>query len=107
MPGFLQWSKEMNAFFSRLEVQPTHVLTSDGDGQWTKPGEAKVVVVLSNIKLTVRESGLDMERPLAQVFKVDLEEGVITEIRPFFWDVTGFNEALERKKPMVRNGSEV
>jgi ketosteroid isomerase-like protein len=81
--GFLAWGKEMSSYFDHVDVKPTKVL-EDGDD----------VVVLSTLHLRVRKTGKDLIGPFAQHVKVDRVEGKIVEMRPFYWDVRGLNEAL-------------
>lgn len=94
MDGFLAWGKEMNGYMSKVDVQTTHILSSDADGQWKRDGAVDVAVVLSTVNYTVRATGEDFSFPLAQVCKVDLQKGVIKEIRPYYWDVRNFNRKL-------------
>jgi len=54
------------------------------------------VVVLSDLYLRVRRTGEELSMPFAQHVKVDREKGVIVEMRPFYWDVRGLNEAVNR-----------
>lgn len=75
----------MSALFSALEVTEPKVFELEG---------ASEVVVTSVLKLTVRKSGEALELPLAQGVGVDRREGVITWIRPFYWDVRGLKEAV-------------
>lgn len=83
--AFLKWSQEMASRFDKVDVSDSKVLESGDD-----------VVVLSTLKLKVRGSGEAVENPFVQKVTVDREEGVITEIRPFYWDVAGLNAALQR-----------
>lgn len=84
--GFLMWGKEMMSHFSRVDVQSPKVM-GDGDD----------VVVLSTLNLTVRSTGKEWAKPFVQHVKVDLTKGKIVEMRPFYWDVKGLNEALAEK----------
>jgi len=52
------------------------------------------VVVLSTLKLTGRATGKEWEQPLSQTVKVDREREVITEMRPFYWNVAGLREVI-------------
>jgi uncharacterized protein len=79
--GFLDWGKQMNAIFSKADVEDPEVLE----------GENKVVV-LSTVHFTVRRTGESFSRPLVQVAKVDTDKGVITEMRPVYWDVGGIKK---------------
>ncbi|KAF2239341.1 hypothetical protein EV356DRAFT_502372 [Viridothelium virens] len=83
--GFRKWAEEMSRYFDIVDVQNPQVL-ENGD----------LVVVVSNLKLRVRESQQEWENPFTQVIKVDRQKGVITEIRPFYWDLKGLNAVLRR-----------
>jgi hypothetical protein len=81
--GFLEWARQMNELFSGVDVQDPEVLE----------GENKAVV-LSTVQFTVRRTGEVLRRPLVQIVKVDRERGVITEMKPVYWDVEGLKKAL-------------
>lgn len=81
--GFLDWARQMNELFSGVDVQDPEVLE----------GEDKAVV-LSTAYFTVRRTGEILKRPLVQIIKVDRKRGVITEMKPFYWDVEGLKRAL-------------
>jgi hypothetical protein len=83
--GFLAWGKEMGNCFDQVGVEPNKIL-EDGDD----------VVVLSTLNLRVRKTGEVLSGPFAQHVKVDREQGKIVEMRPFYWNVQGLNEALKR-----------
>lgn len=70
--GFMRWSEELASRFDKVDVAEPKVL-----------GGGDVVVVLSTLKLRVRKTGQEVANPFCQQVKVDREEGVITEIRPF------------------------
>ncbi|CAK3898328.1 Hypothetical predicted protein [Lecanosticta acicola] len=84
--GFLKWSETMASYFNRLEVT---------DPQIFEQKDSDAVLVYSTLKLRVKKNGKEWARPLAQFVRVDRVRGVITEIRPFYWDVKGLKEALE------------
>lgn len=86
--GFLEWSEAMSSYFSELEVLEPKVFEREG---------ADEVVVLSTLKLKTRSTGKAWVAPLAQAVKVDREKGLITMIRPFYWDVKGLNEVLGKQ----------
>ena len=83
--GFQKWSKEMAGFFSHLVVADPQVFEKDG---------ANDVVVVSRLELKTREGGKEWAAPLTQVVGVDREKGVITSIRPFYWNVAGLKKLL-------------
>jgi len=83
--GFQEWSKAMATCFDAMEVSGLEILDNGNE-----------VVVLSTLKIRVRKSGEELIDPLIQWMKVDREAGLIKEIRPFYWNVRGLNEALGR-----------
>ncbi|KAK4508591.1 hypothetical protein PRZ48_002330 [Zasmidium cellare] len=85
--GFKDWSDDMASYFDRLEVVDPQVFEKSGSDS---------VVVSSTLKLRVRKNGVELVGPLLQAMKVDREKGLLTEIRPFYWDVKGLNEALQK-----------
>lgn len=86
--GFKQLFEKMSGYFSSLDVLEPKVFES------ADATKADQVVVLSTLKVTMRESGKSWIGPLAQSVTVDREKGWITEIRTFFWNVAGLNQAL-------------
>lgn len=85
LQGLQEWSSKMASYFDVLEVQKPQVYEREGSDS---------VVSVSNLHLRVRETGQVLDFPLCQVIKVDLDKGQILEIRPFYWDVQGLNEAV-------------
>ena len=85
--GFLKWTEEMSSRFSTLDVKDPQVFEKEGSDQ---------VMVSSTLELTVRKTGQKWIAPMCQTVRVDREKGWITEIRPFYWNVKGLNEALGR-----------
>lgn len=83
--GFLKWSEAMATCFDRMEVSERQVLHNGNE-----------VVVTSTLRMRVRKSGEEVLGPLIQWIKVDRDAGTIKEIRPFYWNVRGINEALGR-----------
>ena len=83
--GFQKWSSEMASLFSKLVVAEPKVYEREG---------ADEVIVISRLELTSRDTGRDIELPLAQVMGVDRKAGVITSMRPFYWDVDGLKKAI-------------
>lgn len=75
----------MASLFSKLIVAEPKVYEREG---------ADEVVVISRLELTSRDTGKDIELPLAQVMGVDRKVGVITSMRPFYWDVDGLKKAI-------------
>ncbi|KAF2171962.1 hypothetical protein M409DRAFT_18193 [Zasmidium cellare ATCC 36951] len=85
--GFKKWSDDMASYFDRLEVIDPQVFEKSGSDS---------VVVSSTLKLRVRKNGVELVGPLLQAMKVDREKGLLTEIRPFYWNVKGLNEAVQK-----------
>ena len=81
--GFLAWGKTMGSLFSKVDVKPSNVLENGED-----------VIVISTLHLTVRKTGRELANPFLQHVKVDREAGKIVEMRPFYWNVKGLNDAL-------------
>lgn len=81
--GFRRWGEAMAERFDVVDVMEPRVLEKGDD-----------VVVLSTLLLRVRKTGKELVNPFCQVVQVDREKDIITEIRPFYWNVRGLNEAL-------------
>ncbi|KAJ5493714.1 hypothetical protein N7463_009801 [Penicillium fimorum] len=73
--GMQDWSTRMGNYFDTVDVQNPEI--------FERPGSDRVVV-LSNVHLRVRSTGQEMTFPFCQAFTVDLEKGVILELRPFY-----------------------
>ena len=84
--GFQVWSEEMANLFSGLVVSDPNVFELEGSDE---------VVVSSTLKLKTKEGGRSWEAPLLQIMGVDRKEGVITSIRPFYWDVEGLKKIVK------------
>jgi len=83
--GFQDWSRKMASYFSAIDVQDPEVFEKEGSDK---------IVVVSNVRFVARSTGEELRHPLAQIVKVDLEKGVMTEMRVMYWDVAGVNQAL-------------
>ena len=83
--GLQEWSSKMAGYFDVLDVQHPEIFEREGSDS---------VIAVSNLHLRVRETGQVLDYPLCQVIKVDLEKGQILEMKPFYWDVHGLNEAV-------------
>ncbi len=83
--GMQEWSQKMASHWSAIDVQDAEFFESEGSDR---------VVVLSTIHAKVAKTGEELTLPFAQEVRVDLEKGVMTEMRPFYWDVARVNEAL-------------
>jgi uncharacterized protein len=83
--GMQEWSQKMGSWWSAIDVRDPEIFEKEGsDG----------VVVLSTVHATVAKTGEKLVLPFAQEVRVDLEKGVMTEMRPFYWDVALVNKAL-------------
>ncbi|KAL4793118.1 hypothetical protein BDV19DRAFT_400168 [Aspergillus venezuelensis] len=83
--GFQDWSTQMADHFDIVDVQNPEI--------FERPGSDKITV-LSTVHLRVRKTGEDLNLPFCQVVTVDLEKGVMLEMKPFYWDVAAVNKAL-------------
>lgn len=83
--GFLEWARQMASYFSVIDVQDPEVFEKEGSDK---------IVVVSSVRFVPRKTGEELRHPLAQIVRVDLEKGVMTEMRLMYWDVAGVNQAL-------------
>ncbi|KAL2839026.1 hypothetical protein BJX68DRAFT_248299 [Aspergillus pseudodeflectus] len=83
--GFQDWATRMADYFDVVDVRDPEVFERDGSNK---------VMVLANVLFRVRATGEELLFPFAQAITVDLELGVMTELRPFYWDVAAVNKAL-------------
>lgn len=84
--GMQDWSKKMAEYFEVVDVQNPEIFEKEGSDR---------IVVLSEVHFKVRKTGQEMKFPFCQAMTVDLDRGVIQEMRPFYWDVQAVNTALE------------
>ena len=85
--GFMKWSEGMAACFDAMVVTNPVVLEKDDE-----------YVVSSTLRLRFRQSGEEIVDPLIQMVKIDRERGQIKEVRAFYWNVRGINEAIGRSR---------
>lgn len=83
--GMQEWTSKMADYFEIVDVQNPEIFESEGSNR---------IVVLSQVHFRVRKTGHEMSFPFCQAMTVDLERGVIQELRPFYWDVQAVNRAL-------------
>ncbi|KAJ6172026.1 hypothetical protein N7470_001093 [Penicillium chermesinum] len=83
--GMHDWAVRMADYFSVVDVRNPEIFELAGSSR---------IVVVSNVHFKVRKTGEELEYPFVQVITVDLEQGLITEMRPFYWDVAALNKAL-------------
>lgn len=74
--GFLAWGKLMTSYFENLKAVPIRIFD---DGKET-------VVVESIVHAKIRKTGEDHETRLAQIATVDVEKGVIKDIRQYVFE---------------------
>lgn len=87
--GFKRWAETMSSYFDRLDVQgPSVFLEADGEGD--------KVVVYSTVVVRASGSGEELTTPMVQVITVDTKKELITEMRPFYWNVQGWVGVIER-----------
>lgn len=84
--GFQGWSTQMSELFDIVDVQDPLVFSNE---------QSNKVIINAQVKFRVRKTQKELVYPMCQVVVVDSEEGVITEIQPFYWDVRGLLQALE------------
>ncbi|KAJ5414684.1 hypothetical protein N7509_001311 [Penicillium cosmopolitanum] len=83
--GMQDWARRMADHFEVVDVQNLEIFENPGSDR---------IVVLSNVHFKVRETGEELDFPFCQAVTVDLERGVMVEMRPFYWDVAAVNKAL-------------
>jgi ketosteroid isomerase-like protein len=71
--GVLAWGKVMTGYFDKIEAEPIRILD---DGKET-------VVVESIVHVRIRGNAEEYDLRLAQVATVDVEKGVIKDIRQY------------------------
>ncbi|KAL5340164.1 hypothetical protein BJX70DRAFT_361708 [Aspergillus crustosus] len=83
--GFQDWTTRMADYFDVVDVRDREIFERAGSDR---------IVVLSTVHLRVRATGQELDFPFCQAMRVDLENGVIQEMRPFYWDVAAVNQAV-------------
>lgn len=83
--GMKRWMDEMAHYFSDLDLQDQQIFEQQGSDR---------IMVLSNCVYKIRSTGEETKHPLAQAMTMDLANGTIKELRPFYWDVYDLNKAL-------------
>nr|POF24706.1 hypothetical protein CFP56_71681 [Quercus suber] len=82
--AFMRWGEAMAKRFDVLDVRDPKVFENGDDA----------VLVYSTLHLRARETGKVWEKPLVQLVRVDVDREVITEMKPFYWDVQGLRKFL-------------
>ncbi|KAK3622330.1 hypothetical protein LTR56_018160 [Elasticomyces elasticus] len=75
--GWLQCFELMGRYYSALDVVNPQVYE----------GEDGIVVMR-------RDTGREWREPLSQLVRVDRAKGVITSMRPFYWNVAGLRKVI-------------
>jgi uncharacterized protein len=79
--GFKEHFDKMGQYYNEVDVQDVEVFEGK-DG----------VVVYCDVRFVIKKTGKEERQRLCQVVKVDLEGGVMKEMRVFYWDVKGLVE---------------
>ena len=77
----------MADYLCEVDVRDAEFFESEYNG-------SNKIMALSTVHFKIRKTGKQYVFPTAQAITVDLDRGVIKEIRPFYWDVKIFNEAV-------------
>ena len=77
-----QWAVAMSAIFDKLEV---------AEQEWFENGDK--VVVICRFKTHSRINGSSQELPMGQI--VTVKDGLITDFRPFYWNVPAYTAAAQ------------
>ena len=80
--GYADWARQMSDAFDRLEVSGEQLFAS-GD----------TVVSVSRFITRSRANGREIDAPMAQVVRV--QDGLIIDFRPYYWNVPDYRAALE------------
>ena len=80
--GYERWAIAMKAIFDKLEVSEQEFFEADDK-----------VVVLCQFTTRSRLNGLTQDFPMVQA--VTVREGVITDFRPFYWNVPAYSAAAQ------------
>jgi uncharacterized protein len=89
--GTYHGPKGFKSFFDQASEWCT--IDVRGPEVFEKEGSDRIVV-LSTIYYFCKRTGERLSFPLSQTFVIDREEGVIREIRSFYWDVRRLNAAM-------------
>ena len=77
-----QWALAMSAIFDTLEVT---------EQEWFENGDK--VVVICRFETHSRINGSSQDLPMGQI--VTVKAGLITDFRPFYWDVPAYTAAAQ------------
>ena len=85
-----QWAVAMSAIFDTLEV---------AEQEWFENGDK--VVVICRFKTHSRINGSTQDLPMGQI--VTVKAGLITDFRPFYWNVPAYTAAA--RPSLLRNAN--
>ncbi len=85
-----QWAVAMSAIFDTLEV---------AEQEWFENGDK--VVVICRFKTHSRINGSSQDLPMGQI--VTVKAGLITDFRPFYWNVPAYTAAA--RPSLLRNAN--
>ena len=88
LEGFQDWAQRMADYFDVVDVQDPELFEREGSNR---------IVVLGNLHLKVRKTGEELNFPFCQAVTVDLENGQMVNMKPFYWDVAELNRAIGYK----------
>lgn len=84
--GVQSWGKQMSDLFDTVDVQ---------NPEFFEKANSDEVVIKSTLKLRLRKTGAERQYPFVQIVRVDVERGLITEIRPMYWDIPDILELVK------------
>jgi len=93
--GFRAWAEEMGSYFEELDVQDRMIFEAGGPD-----GGMDSVIVQSTLVVKARGTGETRKSPFLQIMSV--EAGKICKIQPFYWDVKGWGEMIERGQKALK-----
>lgn len=85
--GVQSWAKQMSDLFDTVDVQ---------NPEFFEKANSDEVVIKSTLKLRLRKTGTERQYPFVQIVRVDIERGLITEIKPMHWDIPDILELVKQ-----------
>ncbi|MBZ4322129.1 nuclear transport factor 2 family protein [Streptomyces huiliensis] len=90
--GMARFFLAMSLAWERFDILDQRFLGVDGD----------TVVVHSRIRARARATGRELEFPIVQT--IEVRDGRIARVRPFYWDTAAIAEACAEPAPARRRG---
>ncbi|MGK5643066.1 nuclear transport factor 2 family protein [Streptomyces sp. URMC 126] len=90
--GMARFFLAMSLAWERFDIHDQRFLGVDGD----------TVVVYSRIRARARATGRELEFPIVQT--IEVRDGRIVRVRPFYWDTAAIAEACAEPAPARRRG---